>query len=90
MVLQDVEGDAQALDRGDARRVLAAAPVEERGLVTLAQAHDVDRVMRRILGQQAAAAGAQHGIYVEAGRLQRGASAYIVAPRVHGANSSSP
>ena len=39
----------QALHRGDARGELAAAAVEQRYVVTLAQPQHVDRVMRGVL-----------------------------------------
>jgi len=70
-MLEQVDGDPQALDRGDARRELAAAAVEQGDVFSLAQAQDVDRVMRRVLGQRAYAAGAQRCIEIEARRHAR-------------------
>ena len=49
-VLQQVDRDPQPLHRGDARGELAAAAVEQRHLVALAQPQHVHRVVRRVLG----------------------------------------
>ena len=64
------------------------------GPLALAQAKHVDRVMRGVLGKRRHAARAQRRVEVEARchatELGLRPRTHIVAPMVHGANSSSP
>ena len=65
-MLQQVDRYFQPLNRGYARRELAAAAVEQGDVFALAQPQDVDGVMRRVLRERAHASGAQRRIDVEA------------------------
>jgi hypothetical protein len=85
-VAEHVDGYARALNRRDARGVLAAAAIEQNHFVAAAQAQHAHRVMRGFLGERAGRAFAQPAFDIEA----RCARRHIVAPRVQGANSSSP
>ena len=71
VVGEDIGRDAQLYHRGDAPRMLAAAPVEQRDGVPGAQTQYVDGVVRGVLGQEAGAACAQRRIDVEAGRARQ-------------------
>src|SRR5258708_20736519 len=68
-MLEQIDAYLQPLDRRNAARVLAAAAVEQGDVIAGPQADDVDRVMRRILGDRAGAACAQGGVDKKPRRL---------------------
>ena len=61
-----IDQQFQSLDRGDARRVLAAATVEEGDVIAGVYAQHMHRVMRALFRQRTTHAGAKRGVDVKA------------------------